>query len=54
MEIKRYQKMTRFILEELEEYGATYAEAYEALEGAKRQLDERLKTIKLDGRTNGI
>lgn len=40
--------MTRFILEELEEYGATYAEAYEALEGAKRQLNERLKKNKIE------
>ena len=31
--------MTRFILEELEEYGASYAEEYEVLEGAKRFLD---------------
>lgn len=46
--------MTRFILEELEEYGATYAEAYEVLEGAKRNLDERLKKMKLNGETNGI
>ena len=46
-EIKRYKTLTNAIIEELENYGASYAEAFEALEGAKRQLNHRLESIKI-------
>lgn len=46
-EIRRYKTLTNAIIEELENYGASYAEAFEALEGAKRQLNHRLESIKI-------
>ena len=47
MEIKRYKTLTNAIIKELENYEASYAEAFEALEGAKRQLSYRLESIKI-------
>lgn len=47
MEPKRYKTITNAIIEELENYGASYAEAFEALEGARKRLNHRLESKKI-------
>ena len=47
METKRYKILTFAVMEVLEDYGVTYSEAFETLEGVKRQLEHRLESIKI-------
>lgn len=47
MELKRYKNLTKELMITLEDFEATYGEAYEALEGVKRQLDNKLNDIKI-------
>lgn len=54
MEIKRYSILVNELVETLEENEATYAEAFEALEGTRKRLNHRLESIKLNGEINGI
>ena len=48
LETKRYKILTFAVMEVLEDYGVTYAEAFETLEGVKRQLEHRIESIKID------
>ena len=47
MEIKRYSILVNELIETLEENEASYAEAFEALEGAKKRLNYRLESIRI-------
>ena len=47
MEAKKYKNLTRELMITLEDFEATYGEAYEAIEGVKQQLDNRLNDIKI-------
>ncbi len=48
LETKRYKILTFAVMEVLEDYGVTYSEAFETLEGVKRQLEHRIESIKID------
>ena len=47
MEIKRYSILVNELIETLEENEASYAEAFEALEGARKRLNHRLESKKI-------
>ena len=47
-EIKRYKKLTEEIINTLEDFEATYGEAFDALKGVERQLNLKLNEIRID------
>lgn len=47
-ELNRYKNLVDEIVRTLEDLEATYGEAFEALEGAKRRLNHKLNEVRID------